>query len=119
MLNMRFHIYADAQHQQADPESSECSGRKPSPLLSKGEAECECSQSDSQHRRSKQIESLLLVPLRFLLTIEVKRSVEKEYANWHVDIKNPTPGQELGNDSSDCRPGGNTQRDHHCIQAQC
>ena len=88
---MRFHIYTNAQRQQADPESSECSGRKPSPLLTKGEAERECSQSDSQHRRSKQIESLLLVPFRFLLTIEVKRSVEKEYANWHVDIKNPTP----------------------------
>src|SRR2546428_11028965 len=119
MLNMSFHIHAYTQHHQTDPQSSERGNRKPSPLLTKRETQGECSQSDSQHCRSKWIETLMSLPLRALLTIKVRRGKEGEQADWHIDIKDPTPGQILRNDPSNGRPGSHAQRYHHRIQAQC
>ena len=39
MLNMSFDIYPDTQHHYTDPESRERASRKPSPLLTKREAQ--------------------------------------------------------------------------------
>src|SRR5438046_644831 len=109
MLNMRFHIHPDAEHQQANPESDNCASRKPSPLLAKRETKSKRSQSDSQHRCSNQIESLMLVPSRSLFAIKGKRGVEDEHTDWYVDIKNPAPCQELRNESSNSRTCGHAK----------
>ena len=51
----------------------------------------------------------MLPSLRALLSIKVKRCEEDEQADWHIDIKDPAPGQILRNDPSDSRPGSHTQ----------
>src|SRR5438105_8393873 len=116
MLNMSFNIHPDTQRHYTGPESSERASRKPSPLLSKREAQGEGSQSDRQHDRAKGIEALVLLPPWALLSIKVKRAEEDEHADWHIDIKDPAPGQILCNDPSNSRPGSHTQRHHYRIQ---
>src|SRR5579864_4824840 len=119
MLNMSFHIHAYTEHHRTDAESSERASRKPPPLLTKREAQCERSQSNSQHCRPKRIEVLMLLSLRAVFSIIVNRGEEDEHADWHIDIKDPAPGQILRNDPANSRPGSHAQRYYHRIQAQC
>src|SRR5258707_11051998 len=105
MLDMSFNIHSYTQHHYTEPESNERASRKPSPFLTKREAQRERSQSDSQHCRSKRVKALTLLSLRALLSIKVKRGEEDEHADWHIDIKYPAPGQIGRNDSSNGRPG--------------
>src|SRR6266702_1861308 len=118
MLNMRLNVHRYCQHGYSDYESTKRPSRKPSPLLAERETQCERGQSKSQHHRTKRIKTLVLLPVRALLLIKVKPGEENKYADWNIDIKDPTPGQILGNDSSQSRPGTHTQRDHDRIQAQ-
>src|SRR6266487_3727118 len=109
MLNMSFHIHRYTQHSHADHKSTKRGGRKPSPLLTKREAQGECGQSNSQQRRAQRIKTLMLPLLQMLLPIEVKPGEDDEYTDRNINIKDPTPGQILGNDSSKSRPGTHAQ----------
>src|SRR5947209_9244150 len=104
MLNMRFNIHSYTQHYHTDHESSQRAGRKPSPLLTKREAQCERSQSAGQHDRSHRIEALMLLPLWTWLPINVPRGQEDEQADGHIDVKDPAPGQKVRNEPPNSRP---------------
>src|SRR6266568_3071999 len=112
MLNMRLNKHRYSQHAYTDDESTQRPSRKPSPFLTERETEGERGQSKSQHHRPKRIKTLVVLPLGALFLIKVKPGEENKYADWNIDIKDPTPGQILGNDSSQSRPGTHTQRDH-------
>src|SRR5437660_12734541 len=118
MLNMRLHIHPGTQHHYTGPESSECASRKPAPLLTKREAQGECSQSDRQHDRAKRIKALTLLSPRALLSIQGESGQQDEQADGHIDIKDPAPGQILGDDPANRRPGSYAQGYDHGIQAQ-
>src|SRR6266567_7858793 len=119
MLYMRLNVHPDTQHHQAGPKGSERASRKPAPLLTKREAQGERSQSDRQHYCAKRIKALTLLSPRALLSIQVESGQQDEQADGHIDIKDPAPGQILGDDPSNRRPGSNSQRYDHGIQAQC
>src|SRR2546423_14217857 len=119
MLHMRLNVHPDTQHQQAGPKGSERASRKPAPLLTKREAQGERSQSDRQHNGTKRIKALTLLSPRAWLSIQVESGQQDEQADGHIDIKDPAPGQILGNDPANRRPGSYAQGYDHGIQAQC
>src|SRR5438309_1399286 len=118
MLHMRLNVHPNTQHEQAGSKGSERASRKPSPLLTKREAQGERSQSDRQHNGTKRIEALALLSPRALLSIQVESGQQDEQADGHIDIKDPAPGQILGDDPANRRPGSYAQRYDHRIQAQ-
>src|SRR5947207_11394061 len=118
MLHMRLNVHPDTQHHQAGPKSSERASRKPAPLLTKREAQGERSQSDRQHYGTKRIKALTLLSPRALLSIQVESGQQDEQADGHIDIKDPAPGQILGDDPANRRPGSHAQGYDHGIQAQ-
>src|ERR1700745_3935582 len=106
MLNMSFNINSGTQHHYTEPESGEGTGRKPSPLLTKRETQCERSQPAGQQCRSHGIEALMSPLLRSFLAIKVQGGHKNEQADRHIDVKDPAPAQKVRDDPSDCRPGG-------------
>src|SRR5437588_2777441 len=118
MLHMRLHVYSDTQHQQASPKGSERASRKPAPLLTKREAQGERSHSDRQHNGTKRIKALTLLSPRALLVIQVESGQQDEQADGHIDIKDPAPGQILGDDPANRWPSSHAQGYDHRIQAQ-
>src|SRR6266704_6399243 len=119
MLHMRLNVHPGTQRQQTGSKSSERASRKPSPLLTKREAQGERSQSDRQHNGTKGIKALTLLSPRAWLSIQVESGQQDEQADGHIDIKDPAPGQILGNDPANRRSGSHAQRYDHGIQAQC
>src|SRR5205085_150049 len=75
-------------------------------------------QSDRQHDRPKRIEAFVLLALGVLLCIKVQRGEEEQQADGYIDIKDPAPGQILGDKAANSWPRSHAQRDDHRIQAQ-